>query len=88
MQQESFKNEVKRLQDEVLENAVSFLKYATTKAAQVLVDILDEDDPKTRALHSEGKTGTKKRGSSFEANESCIDLFIIMKMLKVESVAL
>ncbi len=48
MHQESFKNEVRRLQDEVLENAVAFLKSATTKAVEVLVDLLNEEDPRTR----------------------------------------
>ncbi len=48
MQQKAFKDKVRSLQDEVLENAVASLKSATTKAVEVLVSLLDEEDPRTR----------------------------------------
>lgn len=46
MQQEEFSSEVRKLQDEILEHAICSLKSASTKAVNVLVTLLDEDDPR------------------------------------------
>lgn len=46
--QPAFKTEVRRLQDDILENAVASLKQTTTKAVQVLADLLNSEDEKIR----------------------------------------
>ena len=48
MLQKPFKTEVRRLQDEILEDAVASIKTATTKAADVLITLLDDEESRTR----------------------------------------
>jgi len=43
LKQEAFKNEIRRCQDELMENAMQTLKANVTKAAQTLVKHLDSE---------------------------------------------
>ncbi len=46
MHQEAFSSEVRKLQDEILDNSICLLKSASTQAVEVLVSLLVNEDPK------------------------------------------
>ena len=48
MHQEAFSGEVRRLQDEILNHAICSLKSASTKAVDVLVYLLDDEDARIK----------------------------------------